>query len=140
MEAGGEASRAEGPGLCGPGVVVLASLTLVAGRLVEVGAEDPFASPGSSEQFVAAHVVNLAATVVVFGAALVLVGLLPESRRRGASMGAGLVALGVVGTAGVYALDFASVELAQAGRPQDMRSLFIAMLDNPGFASCEHLR
>lgn len=58
--------------------------------------------------------------------------LLRRSDSRVGFVGAAFVAFGVVGSAGVYALDFASVELAHAGPPDDMRSLFIAMLDSPG--------
>ncbi len=112
--------------------VVLAPLGLLAARILDIGGQDPFASPGSSGRFLASHLVSLSATLLLLPAAFFLVSLLPPTRRRAASVGAGLVVLGVVGGAGVFALDFASVELARAGEPNVMRGLFTDMLANPG--------
>jgi hypothetical protein len=116
----------------GPAVVVLAPLILVGGRVLGVGVEDPFADPTSSGRFLASELVSFAATVLFLPAALFLAWVLRGSESRAGAVGAALVAVGVVGSAGIYALDFASVELSRAGPRQDMRSIFIAMLESPG--------
>ncbi len=116
----------------GRAVVVMAPLILVGGRLLGVGVEDPFAAPTDSGRFFAFELTSFAATALFLPASLFLASLLRGSPSRAGSVGAALVALGVVGSAGIYALDFASVELARAGPPQDMRSIFLAMLDSPG--------
>ena len=116
----------------GPAVVVLAPLDLVGGRLLGIGVEDPFAAPTSSGRFFAVELVSFAATMLFLPAALFLAWLLRGWRSRAGSVGAALVVLGVVGSAGIYTLDFGLVELAQAGRQQDIRPIFIAMLDSPG--------
>ncbi len=65
-------------------------------------------------------------------AALFLAWLGGGAQSRAGSIGAALVVLGVVGGVGVYALDFASIELARAGPSDEVRSIFITMLANPG--------
>ncbi len=116
----------------GRAVVVMAPLILVGGRLLGVGVEDPFAAPTNSGRFFAFELASFAATALFLPAALFLASLLRGSPSRAGSVGAALVALRVVGSAGIYALDFASIELARAGPPPDMRSIFLAMVDSPG--------
>ncbi len=134
MNEGGDSENlnAAGPLRGAPAVVVLAPLALVASRLLAIGVADPFTTSTGSGRFLAVELLSFATTVMFLPAALFLAWLGGGAQSRAPSIGAALVVLGVVGGAGVYALDFASIELARAGRSDEMRSIFITMLANPG--------
>ncbi len=129
---GDSASSLPRPLRGGLGIVVFAPLVLVAARIAGIGLEDPFADAANAGRFLAVELLSFATTVAFLPAALFLAWVLGGRQCLTGSIGAALVVLGVVGSVGIYALDFASVELARAGPSDEMRSIFIAMLANPG--------